>query len=108
MSSHKIIYALIGIIMVSIFCNYILYQNTQLLEQAVNYYKNQNNENLEKLSKITLAPKQATVTMPNNQTITQIIPHANNYTSSESIEAVAVRPVLESMEFLKPLHIRAL
>lgn len=57
MSNHKIIYVLIGIIAVSIFSNYLLYQKTQLLEQTADYYKNQNNENLEKLSKITLAAK---------------------------------------------------
>jgi len=97
MSNHKIIYALIGIIVVSIFSNYLLYQKTQLLEQAADYYKNQNNENLEKLSKITLAPKQTSIVpLPNNQTITQTASHISNYTSSESIEAVAVRPVLEN------------
>jgi uncharacterized protein len=97
MSSHKIIYALVGIIVVSIFYNYLLYQNTQLLEQTVGYYKNQNNENLEKLSKIALAPKQASISPPsNNQTITKAVSLASNHTSSESIEAVAVRPVLES------------
>ena len=97
MSNHKIIYALIVIIVVSIFSNYLLYQKTQLLEQAADFYKNQNNENLEKLSKITLAPKQTPVSpLPNNQTITQTISHTSNYTSSESIEAVAVRPVLEN------------
>ena len=97
MSSHKIIYALIGIIAISIFSNYILYQKTQLLEQTADYYKNQNNINLEKLSKITIIPKQSSVaSLSNNQTITQTISHTNNYTSSKSIEAVAVRPVLES------------
>ena len=97
MSNHKIIYALIGIIVISIFSNYFLYQKTQLLEQAADYYKNQNNENLEKLSKITLAPKQVSVApLPNNQTITQTVSRTSNYTSSESIEAVAVRPILES------------
>jgi len=97
MSSHKIIYALVAIIAVSIFCNYFLYQNIQLLEQAVDYYKNQNNENLEKLSKIALAPKQASIsTSSNNQTITQTVSLTSNHTSSKSIEAVAVRPVLES------------
>ncbi len=97
MSNHKIIYALIGIIVISIFSNYLLYQKTQLLEQAADYYKNQNNENLEKLSKITLAPKQIPVApSPNNQTITQTVSRTSNYTSSESIEAVAVRPILES------------
>jgi len=97
MSNHKIIYVLIGIIAVSIFSNYLLYQKTQLLEQAADYYKNQNNENLEKLSKITLAPKQTSIVpLPNNQTITQTASHISNYTSSESIEAVAVRPVLEN------------
>jgi len=95
MSNHKIIYALIGIIMVSIFSNYLLYQKTQLLEQAADYYKNQNNENLEKLSKSTLAPKQTSIVpLSNNQTKT--VSHISNYTSSESIEAVAVRPVLEN------------
>ena len=95
MSSHKIIYALVAIIAVSIFCNYFLYQNIQLLEQAVDYYKNQNNENLEKLSKSTLAPKQTSIVpLSNNQTKT--VSHTSNYTSSESIEAVAVRPVLEN------------
>jgi uncharacterized protein len=97
MSNHKIIYALIGIIVISIFSNYFLYQKTQLLEQAADYYKNQNNENLEKLSKIILAPKQVSVApLPNNQTITQTVSRTSNYTSSESIEAVAVRPILES------------
>jgi uncharacterized protein len=95
MSNHKIIYALIGIIAISIFSNYLLYQKTQLLEQIADYYKNQNNENLEKLSKATLVPK-LIVSPSNNQTISQTISHMNNYTSSESIEAVAVRPVLES------------
>src|SRR3989442_14679424 len=100
MPSRKIIYALIGIIAISIFSNYLLYQKTQLLEQTVDYYKKQNTENLEKPSKITLVPKQVTVVpQPNNQTIThheKIVSHASNYTSSESITAVAVRPVLES------------
>lgn len=97
MPNHKIIYALIGIIMISIFSNYLLYQKTQLLEQTTEYYKNQNNENLEKLAKIALAPKQIPVApLSNNQTITQTVSHTSNYTSSESIEAVAVRPVLES------------
>ncbi|MBI3640472.1 MAG: hypothetical protein HY223_09205 [Thaumarchaeota archaeon] len=97
MSNHKIIYVLIGIIAVAIFNNYLLYQKTQLLEQAADYYKNQNNENLEKLSKITLAPKQTSISpLPNNQTITQTVSHTSNYTSSESIEAVAVKPVLEN------------
>ena len=97
MSNHKMIYALIGIIVISIFSNYLLYQKMQLLEQAVDYYKNQNNENLDKLSKITLIPKQVIVSpLPNNQTITQTVSRTSNHTSSESIEAVAVRPVLES------------
>lgn len=97
MSNHKIIYVLIGIIMISIFSNYMLYQKTQSLEQITDYYKNQNNKNLEKLAKITLIPKQVSVSpLSNNQTIDQAVSHANNYTSSKSIEAVAVRPVLES------------
>jgi uncharacterized protein len=104
MSSHKIIYTLIGIIAISIFSNYVLYQKTQLLEQTVDYYKKQNNDNLEKLSKITLASKQVTVLPPtNNQTTPQvtIVSHIQNYTSSESIAAVAVRPVLESDGFFE-------
>ncbi len=104
MSSHKIIYALIGIIVISIFSNYVLYQKTQLLEQAVDYYKKQNNDNLEKLSKITLAPNQVTVVpLANNQTTSQVttLSHVRNYTSSESIAAVAVRPVLESDGFFE-------
>ena len=97
MSNHKIIYALVGIIIISIFINYMLYQKTQLLEQTTDYYKNQNNINLEKLAKITLVPKQVSVSpLSNNQTITQTVSHTSNYTSSKSIEAVAVRPVLES------------
>ena len=97
MSNHKIIYLLIGIIAISIFSNYILYQKTQLLEQSTEYYKNQNNENLAKLAKIALTPKQVSVpSSTSNQTIDQALSHTSNYTSSESIEAVAVRPVLES------------
>jgi len=97
MAKHKIIYALIGIIIISISSNYILYQKTQQLEQTADYYKNQNNGNLEKLAKIALVPKQVSIaSSSNNQTITQTISHTNNYTSSESIEAVAVRPILES------------
>ena len=81
--------------MISVFSNYILYQKTQLLEQTTEYYKNQNNENLAKLAKIALAPKQTSVSpLSNNQTITQTILHTSN--TSKSIEAVAVRPVLES------------
>ena len=97
MSNHKIIYALIVIIAISLFSNYLLYQKIQLLEQALDYYKNQNNENLEKLSKIIIVPKQVPIaTSPYNQTITQTVSHPSNHTSSKSIEAVAVRPVLES------------
>ena len=96
MTSHKIIYALIGIIIISVFSNYILYQKTQMLEQTSDYYKNQNNENLEKLAKISLAAKQIPVIpTSNNKTISQSISQSN-YTSSKSIEAVAVRPVLDS------------
>jgi uncharacterized protein len=105
MTSHKIIYALIVIIVISIFSNYLLYQKTQLLEQTTNYYKIQNNENLEKLSKITLAAKQITVvSQPNNQTIMHqepIVSLVKNSTSSESIAAVAVRPVLENDGFFE-------
>lgn len=105
MASHKIIYVLIGIIAISIFSNYLLYQKTQLLEQTTNYYKVQNNENLEKLSKITLAVKQvAVVPPPNNQTMIRqepIVSHVKNSTSSESIAAVAVRPVLQSDGFFE-------
>ena len=96
MSNHKLIYALIGIIVISILSNYILYQKTQLLEQESDYYKNQNVENLKKLSKMIIAPKVSITSSPNNQTITQTVSHASNSTFSESIEAVAVRPVLES------------
>lgn len=96
MPNRKIIYVLIGIITISIFTNYLLYQKTQQLEQISDYYKNQNNENLDKLSKITAAPKQATTYSLTNQTITHTVSNINNHTSSESIEAVAVRPVLES------------
>lgn len=83
--------------MVLIFTNYLLYQKTQLLEQATDYYKNQNNENLDKLSKLALAPKQTSAApLSNNKTMAQTASHASNHTSSESIVAVAVRPVLES------------
>src|SRR5438309_9193465 len=105
MASHKIIYVLIGIIVILIFSNYLLYQKTQLLEQTANYYKEQNKENLEKLSKITLIPKQVTVVPPpNNQTIIHqepIVLHTENSTSSKSITAVAVRPVLQSDGFFE-------
>jgi len=44
-----------------------------------------------------LQPKQTSIApLPNNQTIVQTESHTSNYTSSESIEAVAVRPVLEN------------
>jgi len=104
MASRKIIYVLMGIIVISIFSNYLLYQRTELLEQSVYFYKKQNNENLEKLSKISLAPKQATVVPQTNQTIMhqeRAVSHTRNYTSSESIKAVAIRPVLESDGFFE-------
>lgn len=95
MTGHKIIYALIGIIIISAFSNYLLYQKTQMLEQTSDYYKNQNNENLEKLAKISLTKQMPILPSSNNKTTSQYISQGN-YTSSKSIEAVAVRPVLDS------------
>ncbi len=102
MTGHKIIFVLIAIIGISVFASYSLFQKTQLLDQEIQYYKNQNEENLAKLAKINLQPKTIVTPQVNNQTIPlQTTTSIQTNFTSGSITAVAVRPVLENDGFFE-------
>ena len=90
--ARKIVIILAIILAVSLFSNYILYQQNQTLSQSVNEYKKQSLEMLEKLTASTkeLENKQETQSPPiiNKETPLNITE------SNQAITAVAVRPIL--------------
>ena len=90
--ARKAVIILAIITTVSLFSNYILYQQNQSLNQTVKEYKKQNLETLEKLALSTKEPE--------NKQETQSAPIINKETqssiseSNQTITAVAVRPIL--------------
>ena len=95
-SKKVVIVAIVAII--SLLSNYVLYQQIQSLNQTVEVYKKQNSELLEKLALAnTQSPTESTTNgqsqiVQNNETVPKS--NAKVSESSESITAVAVRPVL--------------
>lgn len=121
MVSRAITYPLIAVIAISIFANYSLYQSIhslektsenlkqqnnelyqkiQELQQTLENYKQQNDDLTEKLSKATVPEKNDQATASREQTST---PSQSKGVSSstESITAVAVRPVLVNDGFFE-------
>ena len=95
-SKKVVIVAIVAIS--SLLSNYVLYQQIQSLNQTVEVYKKQNSELLEKLALAsTQSPTESTTSdqsqiVQNNETVPKS--NAKVSESSESITAVAVRPVL--------------
>ena len=88
--ARKVVIILVIIIAVSFFSNYVLYQQIQSLNQTVKDYKKQNLEILEKLDLSTKKQK--------NESQSPVIinkePSPSISESSQTITAVAVRPIL--------------
>ena len=120
MVSRTITYLLIVVIAISIFANYSLYQGihslektsenlkqqnnelyqkTQELQQTLENYKQQNNDLAEKLSKGTVTEKNDQTTASREQA--SIPNQTKGVSSTESITAVAVRPVLVNDGFFE-------
>ena len=100
MVSKKVVIIPIVVIIALLLSNYILYQEVQSLSQTVGVYKKQNSELLEKLALAeTKTPSessangQSSITR-NKEPAPSFSANNNASYSSESITAVAVRPVL--------------
>ena len=90
--ARKAVIILAIIVAVSLFSNYILYQQNQFLSQSVNEYKKQNSEILEKLTVNTKELENKQETQP--PAVINKEPPSDISESSQTITAVAVRPIL--------------
>src|SRR5437867_12643085 len=100
MASRALVYTLSIVLIVSVIINYTQYHQSNVLQQSIADYKEQNNYYLEKLSKI--ASEKSSNLQENQSSIPgPINPQSLNNTNLESISAVAVRPVLQSDGFFE-------
>lgn len=100
MSKHTLAYALIAIVVVSIFFNYMQYKRNDNLESIIADYKKQNDDYVRKLSMLSselqnYSTKQS-ITSPSVPQIS-----SSNQSNFQSILAVAVRPIMESDGFFE-------
>ena len=89
--ARKAVIILAIIVTISLFSNYILYQQIQSLNHTVEDYKKQNSEILEKIALSTKEQKKQESQPP---VIINKEPSPNISESSKTITAVAVRPIL--------------
>ena len=100
MASRALVYTLSIVLILSVIINYIQYHQSNVLQQSIADYKEQNNYYLEKLSKI--ASEKSSNVQENQSSIPRPVNiQSLNNTNLESISAVAVRPVLQSDGFFE-------
>src|SRR5437867_2427187 len=100
MANRALVYTLSIVIIVSVIINYIQYHQSNVLQQSIADYKEQNNYYLEKLSKIA-SEKSSNVQENQSSSPRPVNIQSLNNTNPESISAVAVRPVLQSNGFFE-------
>jgi uncharacterized protein len=92
--ARKAIIILVIVVAISLFSNYILYQQIQSLNQIVEVYKKQNSEMADELAKSKVDENRSSTELSINNN-TASTPKENMLSeSTQSIIAVAVRPIL--------------